>query len=105
MHWIVVQILRLSQFHYAALIHHRHPMADIFYHSQIVGNKQIGKPQLFLQPTHQIYNLSLNRHIQCRNRLITNNHIRINCQGPGNANPLSLATAKFMGKPVGLFLA
>ncbi len=54
-----------------------------------MGNENVGQPQVSLQLLKQIQNLRLNRHIQCRHRLVTDNQLRVHCQGTGNADSLT----------------
>ncbi|MNC25234.1 hypothetical protein D3C75_733130 [compost metagenome] len=67
-----------------------------------MGNEHIGKAVLLLQILHQIQHLGLDGHIQRRYRLVADNEFRIQCERPGNPDPLPLAAGEFMGKAVGL---
>ena len=65
-----------------------------------MGYKQVGKTVFVLQVQQQIQNLCLNRDIQCRNGLITDNKLRIQGKGPGNSDTLTLPPGELMGKAV-----
>ena len=52
-------------------IHDSYPIADVFHHTQIVGNKKIGKIHLLLKLNKKVENLSLDRDVKRRYWLIT----------------------------------
>jgi hypothetical protein len=58
---------------------------------QIVGNEQIGYPQFLLQILKHVDDLCLNGNVQCTDRFIADNKLRIDRQRPGYADSLSLA--------------
>src|SRR5690606_40227723 len=49
-----------------------------------------------LQAAQQIDNLGLDRDIECRDRLVADDEIRIERQRPGDADSLALATGKLV---------
>ena len=59
------------------------------HHRQIVRHKEIGQAKLFLQIPEHIDHLRLNGNVQCRDRLIADDKLRINRQSA--AIPLSAA--------------
>ncbi len=63
-----------------------------------MGNKQIGELKFPLKPDQKVDHLRLNGNIQRRDRLVTDNKLRVNRQRSRNPNPLSLSPGKFMGK-------
>ena len=68
-----------------------------------MGDKEIGQAPFFLQALQEVNDLGLDRDIQGWDRLITDNKLRFNRQGPRNPNPLALTTRKFMGITQGMF--
>jgi len=88
-----------------AQIHHRDAMADVFDHGQIMGDEQVRQVQLRLQIHQQVNNLGLDRDIKGRDRLVTDDHLRVQGQGPGDANALTLTAGKFVGVAFQLRLA
>ena len=58
-------------------IHHRNIIGNMLYNRHIVRDEHISQSPLLLQILKQIQNLSLNRHIQRGNRLITYDEVRI----------------------------
>ena len=97
---MAVKLFTVCQLYQMAQIHDSDPIADMFDHSQIMGDKQIGQLFGLLQIFQHVDNLCLNGHIQSRYRLITDDKSRIYCQRSGNADPLTLSTGKFVGKPI-----
>ena len=53
--------------------------------TQVVGNEDIGQPQLFLKVLQQVQNLCLNRNIQGRDRLVADDQFGLNAQSAGYA--------------------
>ncbi len=70
--------------------------------TEIMGNEQECQPILFLQILQEVDNLSLNRDVQCRNRLITDNDLGIHSQSPGNSDPLPLSAAELVWIAAGM---
>ena len=72
----------------------------MFDNTQVMGNKDICQIVLLLQSVEQIQHLCLNGYVQRRNRLITDNYLRIHGQRSGHIDTLSLTTWKFMRETV-----
>ena len=68
----------------------------MLYHSQIMGNEQIGQPFFLLKADQKIYDLSLYRYVQCGDRLIAYDKFRLHGKGSGNSDPLALTAGKLM---------
>ena len=49
MQHIGIQLLHGRAFHHAAQIHHADIVGDVAHHGEVVGDEQIGKPQLLLK--------------------------------------------------------
>jgi len=92
----LVEIFRPRDLGYLAKIHHHDAIADVLDDSQIMCDKEIGKPELVLKIHQQVEHLGLDRHVQCRNRLVTDDEPRVQDQRPCNANALSLPTTEFV---------
>ena len=97
------QFIAFCQLHHTSKIHDTNSIRYVPDHRNIMSNKQIRKTQLILQIFHHINYLRLNRNIQCRNRLITDNKLRIYCQSSGDSYSLLLSTGKLMRETVGMF--
>ena len=70
--------------------------------TQIMSDKQIGQSQLFLKILKHIDHLCLYRNIKRRNRLVTDNKLRVYRKRTGNTHTLPLSSGKLMGIPVGV---
>ena len=55
-----------------------------------MADEQIGQPLLFLEVRKQVQDLVLDRHIQCRDRFITDDKLRRSRQRTRNSDPLAL---------------
>ena len=73
-------------------VHHRHAVADVLDHAQVVGHEQVGQPELLLQILEQVQDLGLDRDVQRRDRLVADHELRVRRQRPRDADPLPLAT-------------
>lgn len=56
--------------------------------------------ELLFQLHQQVQNLGLDRHVECRYRLIADHQRWLDHQGTGDANALALPARKFMRIPV-----
>jgi hypothetical protein len=63
-------LLAGALFHYPARLHHHHLIGDLPDHGQVVGNEQVTQAESGLLLPQQLWNLSLNRSVQCRQRFI-----------------------------------
>ena len=74
------------------------------HHREIVGDEQIGQPQLLLQVLQNIHHLRLHRDVQRRERLIAQHKFGTHGQRAGNTDALALPAAELMRKPLKVFL-
>jgi len=86
----LIELFAVSQFDDFSEIHHRHAITDVLYDTEIMGNKKIGQMKFFLQILKKVDDLRLNRHIQRRYGLVTDNKLGIQCKGPGDTDSLPL---------------
>ena len=59
-----------------AQVHHRDPVGDVPDHRQVVGDEQVGQPELVLQVLEQVDHAGLDRHVQRRHRLVEHEQLR-----------------------------
>ena len=81
-----------------AEIHDRDAVADVLYDGEIVRDKQIREVLFALQIHHQIDDLSLDRHVERRDRLVADDQLRVQGERPGDADALPLAAGKLVRK-------
>ena len=55
---------------------------DLAQNREIVSDEEVGNSPLRLQPLEQVENLGLNRDVQGRDGLVTNQNSRLNGEGP-----------------------
>jgi len=73
-------------------------IADVLNDGEIVGNEEVSKVELFLEVHQKVDDLSLNRDIEGTDWFVANDELRFDGEGPGNADALALASAKFVGE-------
>ena len=91
------QLLRAAFFHHLPQVHHTDIVGDMLYHRKVVGDKDIGEPQLFLKVHKQIQDLGLDGNIQSRDRLVTDDEFGLQGQGPGHPDALAAAAIQLVG--------
>ena len=98
------EAFRLSFLHNLSKIHHDDAIRNIAHNPQVMGDEEHRKPEALLQIRKQIDDLSLNRHIQRRDRLVRDQHLRIHNKSTGDADPLALPARECGWTPVQNFL-
>ncbi len=93
-------LLAGAEFHRVAQVHHQHPIRDVLHHGEVVGDEDEGEPHLLLQGFQQVHHLSLDGDIQRRDRLVTDDHLGLEDERPGDADALALAAGELMGVTV-----
>ena len=73
-------------------VHHRDPVGDMLHHTKVVGNEEVGQPKLILKLFQQIDDLSLDRDIERRDRLIADHKLGFDRECTGDTNTLALTT-------------
>ena len=79
-----------------AEVHHRDPVADVADDRQVVGDEQVGQPELALEPLEQVDDLGLDRHVEGADRLVGDDEVRVQGERPGDADPLALAARELV---------
>lgn len=85
------QIRRRFRFKDLSQVHHIDAITDGLDKTEIVRNKQQGEAHCSFYIHQQVDDLRLNRHIQRRCNLITNNHPGAKAHSAGDSDPLPLA--------------
>ena len=73
MAWRLEKAQSIRMFHHFAHVHNSDTVAHMLNDAKVMADKQICEAKVFLQFTQEVENLRLHRHIQRRDRLITNN--------------------------------
>ena len=61
-----------------------------------MGDKNIGKAEIFLELVEQIQYLRLHRDVQGRDRFVADNEFGLQSNGPGNTDALPLPAAELV---------
>ena len=80
----------MAQEHYADAV--RNKVDD----RKIMPDEEIGQAVLLLQVLEQVQHLALHRNIQCGDRFIADDQVRLQRNGAGNADALALAAAELL---------
>jgi hypothetical protein len=80
----------------AAEIQHGDPVGEVIDHCEIVADEQVGEAMRLLQRAQQIEDLALDRHVQCRQRLIRDDQRRLWGEGAGDRDALALTAGEFV---------
>ena len=87
----------IADFDQLAQVHDGDPVAYVTNDAQIMADEQVGEPEFVPQILKQADDLRLDRDIEGRDRLVTNDEVRPERQGPGDADALALTAAHFVG--------
>ena len=79
-----------------AQVHHRDAVADVAHDRKVVGDEQVGQPEVGLEVFEQVDDLRLNRHVERRDGLIGHDEGGLNGEGAGDADALPLAARELV---------
>ena len=94
--------LRRSRLNNASPAHYVHPGGHVAHQRQIMGDEEDGQVPFGPQPPKKVGEAGLGRLVDCGRGLVRDQDPRFGCQGPGDADPLTLAARKCLGEPSGL---
>ena len=80
-----------------AQLHHGDPPRQDLDDGEVVGDEQAGEPDLVLQLLEQVEHPRLHGHVERRRRLVGDQQLRPEGQGPGDADTLTLAAGQLVG--------
>ena len=89
--WVFVELLCRGKLNKVTKIHHSNAIGEIFDHGKIVCDEDQGETHGLFEILKQIDDLSLHRNVECRNRLVTNDKLRLKGERARDTNTLSLA--------------
>jgi len=93
---IAIDRLAARDLGHAAQVHDRHAVADVLDHAHVVGDEQVRQAHLPLQLAQQVQHLGLDGDVECRDRLIAHDEVRLQDERPGDADALSLAARELV---------
>jgi len=88
---VSVDLVDVGQLRHHAQVHDPDPVADVLHDGQVVGDEQVGQPQLLLEVVEEIQDLALDRDIERRDRFVEDHEFRVEGEGTGDADALALA--------------
>jgi hypothetical protein len=94
-----------TELHDAPEVHHRHPIAEVLHHGEVVGHEQHGEVQPALEVAQQVEDLRLDRDVEGRDRLVGDEQAGLDGQGAGDADALALPAAELVGVAAGVVRA
>lgn len=80
-----------------AQIHDGDLGGDVSDHFEVVGDKEVGEAELFLEAKEEGGNLGLDGGVEGGERLVADEEVGLEGQGAGNGDALSLSAAKLVG--------
>ncbi len=83
-------VLNVAPFDDAAVLHHEDSIGDVMDHAEVVGDEQQRHPGAVAEVGEQVEHLRLDRHIECRDRLVADEDVRPGRQRPRDRDPLAL---------------
>ena len=101
----IEQLIRGRLLHELAEIHHTHVVADLAHHRQIVGDEQHRDVGFALELHEQLDDACLDGDIERGNRLVADQHFRLDDQRPGDTDALALAAGEFVRVAIQMRLA
>ena len=85
-----------------AEVHHGDTVGDVAHHRQVVGDEQVGQPELVLQLLEEVDDAGLDADVERRHRLVEDDELRLDRQRPGDADALALAAGELVRVAVGV---
>ena len=81
-------------------VHDSDPVAHVADDPEVVRDEDVGEGELLLEIVQQVQHLGLDRDVEGRDRLVRDDQLRIEGEGPSDADPLPLAARELVGKAV-----
>jgi hypothetical protein len=86
----------VGEFYDLAEVHDGYPVGDMPDYPEVMGDEDIGEPELLLEVREEVQHLGLDRHIEGGDRLVGHDQLRPGREGPGDADPLALAAGELV---------
>src|SRR5512145_665798 len=98
---IVIEGHLIDNFHDTPEIHDGDTARDMTDNGKVMGDKEIGETRkTLLEFLEEVDDLCLDRHIECRDRLVTDDQLRFTGQCPCNGNALTLPARELVGHTI-----
>jgi len=94
----VVEQLRLGcELHHVSKVHDHDRIGDVLDDRQVVADEDVGQAEAALQLHEQVDDLRLDGDVERRDGLVADDDLRLEDDGPGDADTLALTTRELMG--------
>ncbi len=90
------QARRRRQLDELAEVHHGDAVRQVPDDGEVVRDEEVGETHVAAQLCEQVHDLSLNRHVERRDRLVEHDELRIERDGARHADALPLAAGEFV---------
>src|SRR3954465_14701192 len=97
---LAVEIVPRPKLDGAAEVHDHHAVRDMADDVPIVGDEDVGGPEVVLQVLEQVEDLRLDRDVERRHRLVADDQLRIDRERTRDADALALAAGELVREPV-----
>ena len=98
----VVDVGTVADLDDAPEVHHRHPVGDVADDREVVGDEEVGDPQLVLEVLEEVHHPGLDRHVERGDRLVEHEQLGLEDEGPGDPDALTLTAGELVGEAVGV---
>ena len=92
----LVDVVRRSDLHHLPEIHHEHPVAHVLDDVEVVGDEDVGEPQLAPEVEQEVQHLRFHGLVEGGHRLVEDEQPRLEGERAGDVHPLALAARKLV---------
>jgi len=85
-------------------VHHGDAVTDHPGEGEVVGDEDVGDPELLLLLDHELEDVVADRDVEARDRLVGDDHVGVEHRGAGDADPLPLPAGELMRVAVEVLL-
>ena len=90
----------MPDLHDLAEVHHGDAVGDVSDDREVVRDEEVREPELVLELDEQVDDLRLDRDVERGDRLVEDQHLRVQRERAGDADPLALAARELVRKAV-----
>jgi hypothetical protein len=88
--WLRVEAFRVGQLDYLPEVHHGDAGRHMPHHPEVMRDEDVRETELVLKVREEVEYLRLDRDIERRHGLVGDDHLRLQGEGAGDADPLAL---------------
>src|SRR5690349_1354105 len=98
--WLLVELQLWRQLDDLAEVHDEDAIRDVTDDIEVVGDEDVGQPEVLLQVLEQVEDLGLHGDVERRDRLVADDQLRVDGERACDADPLALATRELVRETV-----